>query len=156
MTKTASPVFPDLAPAAISFVQSPMRKKPPGVISRTAKGAPDRGPERGEVALSLERRHYHRPELEVLTQSNGSEVKNELVHLVGVDDDVGGGVDGEEDVVDLDEDHHPGGVLLKPPILHHLDRIMDQNIIVTSMTINGELVRGDIWERVLQVWKVCQ
>ena len=68
-----------------------------------------------------------------------------MLHLVGVDDDVGGGVDGEEDVVDLDEDHHPGWVLLESPILHHLDHIVDQNIIVTS--INGELVRGDIWER---------
>ena len=47
-----------------------------------------------------------------------------LLHLVGVDDDVGGGVDGEQDVVDLDEDHHPGGVLLKPTILHHLHHIV--------------------------------
>ena len=47
-----------------------------------------------------------------------------LLHLVGVDDDVGGGVDGEEDVVDLDEDHHPGRVLLKPTILHHLHQIV--------------------------------
>ena len=69
------------------------------------------------------------------------------MHLVGVDDDVGGRVDGEEDVVDLHEDHHPGRVFLKPPILHHLDHIVGQNIIVTSITINGELGRGDIWER---------
>ena len=31
-----------------------------------------------------------------------------LLHLVGVDDDVGGGVDGEQDVVDLDKDHFHG------------------------------------------------
>ena len=51
---------------SLNFVQSPRRKRPPGVISRAAKGAPDRGPEGGEVALPLERRHYHCPELEVL------------------------------------------------------------------------------------------
>ena len=50
----------------------------PGVISRAAKGTPHRGSEGGEVALALERRHYHRPELEVLTQSSGLEVKNGL------------------------------------------------------------------------------
>ena len=53
-----------------------LSKVQPGVISRAAKGTPDRGPEGGEVALALERRHYHRPELEVLTQSSGSEVEN--------------------------------------------------------------------------------
>ena len=50
-----------------------------------------------------------------------------MLHLVGVDDDVGGRVDGQEDVVDLDEDHHPGGVFLQPPILHQLG----QNILIT-------------------------
>ena len=67
-----------------------------------------------------------------------------VAHLVGVDDNVGRRVDGEEDVVHLgdlrnipsfefsisfgffsldlylDQNHHPGGVLLQSAILHHL------------------------------------
>ena len=75
MPDTAAPVFPDLAPATIFFFSyfdvyyfsaAIFRSVAPGVISRAAKGAPHRGPEGGEVALPLERRHYHCPELEVL------------------------------------------------------------------------------------------
>ena len=66
-----------------------------------------------------------------------------VAHLVGVDDNVGRRVDGEEDVVHLgvdkvifktcciliflyfgflylDQNHHPGRVLLQSAILHHL------------------------------------
>ena len=94
------------------------------MISGAAEGASDRCSERREVALPLESGHDHRPELEVLSvimiNSLVYQRMGSLLHLVGVDDDVGGGVDGEEDVVDLDQDHHPGGVLLKPSVLHHL------------------------------------
>ena len=87
MADTAAPVFPDLAPATIFFFSyfnvyyfsaAIFGSVAPGVISRAAKGTPHRGSEGGEVALALERRHYHRPELEVLTQSSGLEVKNGL------------------------------------------------------------------------------
>ena len=73
MPETAASVFPDLAPAArlkLSFCSNEKRDNVPGVVSRAAKGTPDRGSERSEVALPLERRHDHRAELEVLAHAD--------------------------------------------------------------------------------------
>ena len=43
-------------------------------------------------------------------------------HLDGVDEDVGGWVDGEEEVVHLHHQHHPQRVRLQHPTLDHLQR----------------------------------
>ena len=51
-----------------------------------------------------------------------------MADLVGVDQDVGGRVDGQQEVVDLDQQHHPGGVLLQLSVTHHLGVKSDTQI----------------------------
>jgi len=44
-------------------------------------------------------------------------------HLEGIDDDVASRVDGEEEMIDLDEDEEPRGILrLKLPVSNHLSK----------------------------------
>ena len=74
-----------LAAAVSTIVANP--------VASAAKGAPDGGPEAlAEGLLPLERREEHRAELEVLE---------------GVDDDVDSRVDGQQEMVDSDQDHNP-------------------------------------------------
>ncbi len=44
-------------------------------------------------------------------------------HLEGIDDDVASRVDGEEEMIDLDEDEEPRGILrLQLPVPNHLNK----------------------------------